>query len=133
MNLFTISHNYRKVQKMAPQIVFRAEFFREEDFYVGVAPELCVSSFGETLEEAERSLKEAVEAFLEGCKAMGTLEEVLEGGRVCKEGASVVSLATCKGRITDRIDVKTENHPHCLSKVGKSVRIGWFHGQATEG
>ncbi|MCD6169642.1 MAG: type II toxin-antitoxin system HicB family antitoxin [Candidatus Latescibacteria bacterium] len=71
---------------MARQIVFRAEFFREGDLYVGLAPELCVSSFGETLEEAERSLEEAVEAFLEECKAMGTLEEVLEEAGFAKKG-----------------------------------------------
>lgn len=62
---------------MAPRIVFRAEFFREDDLYIGLAPELDVSSFGESLEEAKRSLEEAVLAFVEECEAMGTLEEVL--------------------------------------------------------
>ncbi len=62
---------------MAPRIVFRAEFFREDDLFVGLAPELDVSSFGERLEEAKRSLEEAVLAFVEECEAMGTLEEVL--------------------------------------------------------
>jgi len=63
---------------MAQRIVFRAEFFQEGGLYVGIAPELEVSSFGETLEGAKRSLREAVEAFIEQCAAMGTLEEVLE-------------------------------------------------------
>jgi predicted RNase H-like HicB family nuclease len=63
---------------MATRIVFRAEFFREGDLYAGLAPELDVSSFGETIEEAKRSLQEAVEAFIEECEAMGTLVEVLE-------------------------------------------------------
>lgn len=62
---------------MARQIVFRAEFFREDDLFVGLAPELDVSSFGERLEEAKRSLEEAAQAFVEECEAMGTLEEVL--------------------------------------------------------
>jgi len=62
---------------LAPRIVFRAEFFREDDLFVGLAPELDVSSFGERLEEAKRSLEEAVLAFVEECEAMGTLEEVL--------------------------------------------------------
>ncbi len=62
---------------MAPRIVFRAEFFREDDLFVGLAPELDISSFGESLEEAKRSLEEAVLAFVEECEAMGTLEEVL--------------------------------------------------------
>ena len=62
---------------MTKRVVFRAEFFRENDLYVGIAPELDVSSFGESLEEAKRSLEEAVLAFVEECEAMGTLEEVL--------------------------------------------------------
>lgn len=63
---------------MAAQVVYRTEFFREQDLYVGLAPELNVSSFGATLEEAKHSLEEAVEAFLEECRLQGTLEEVLE-------------------------------------------------------
>ena len=71
---------------MAQQIVFRAEFFRERDLYVGLAPELNVSSFGETLDEAKKSLKEAVEGFLEECETMGTFEEVLEEAGFEKKG-----------------------------------------------
>ena len=63
---------------MQQRIVVRAEIFREGDLYVGVCPDLDVSSFGETIEEARRSLREALEAFLEECEAMGTLVEVLE-------------------------------------------------------
>jgi len=43
-----------------------------------LAPELNVSSFGKTLEEAKHSLEETVEAFLEECRLQGTFEEVLE-------------------------------------------------------
>ncbi len=63
---------------MAQQIVFRAEYFREGDLYVARAPELDVSSFGETLDEAKASLQEAVEAFLEECESMGSFEQVME-------------------------------------------------------
>lgn len=59
------------------QFDFRIEIFKEDGQYVGVAPELNVSSFGDTKEEAKQSLKEAVELFLEECQRMGTLEEVL--------------------------------------------------------
>lgn len=71
---------------MARRVVFRAEFFKEGDLYVGLVPELDVSSFGESLKEAKVSLKEAVEAFLEECEAMGTLEEVLHEAGFNQEG-----------------------------------------------
>ena len=59
-------------------ISVRIEIFKEEDVYVALSPELNVSSFGETVDEAKKSFKEAVEAFVEECQTMGTLEEVLE-------------------------------------------------------
>ncbi|TSC87858.1 MAG: hypothetical protein G01um10147_361 [Microgenomates group bacterium Gr01-1014_7] len=59
------------------QLNFRIEIFKEDGQYVAVAPELNVSSFGSTKKEAKVSLKEAVELFLEECKRMGTLEDVL--------------------------------------------------------
>jgi predicted RNase H-like HicB family nuclease len=56
----------------------RVEIFKEDDVYVALSPELNVSSFGETIDEAKESIKEAVEGFLEECREMGTLNEVLE-------------------------------------------------------
>ena len=73
---------------MAERIVYRAEFFKEGDLYVGLAPELNVSSFGETLEEARQSLQEAVEAFTGACQTMGTFEEVMEESGFTKRGDS---------------------------------------------
>ncbi|MDE2321966.1 MAG: type II toxin-antitoxin system HicB family antitoxin [candidate division NC10 bacterium] len=71
---------------MVHRIVFRTEFFKEGDLYVGLAPELDVSSFGETLEEAKRSIQSAVEAFVDECEAMGTLREVLEEAGFSQKG-----------------------------------------------
>ena len=59
---------------MLNKLIFRAEFFQEDDVYVGLCPELNVSSFGEDIEDAKRSLRDAVEDFLETCEEMGTLE-----------------------------------------------------------
>lgn len=56
----------------------RIEIFKEGDLYVALSPELNVSSFGETIDEAKQSIQEALEAFIEECERMGTLEEVLE-------------------------------------------------------
>jgi predicted RNase H-like HicB family nuclease len=59
-------------------ISIRIEIFKEGDVYVALSPELNVSSFGETIEDAKKSTREAIEAFIEECERMGTLEEVLE-------------------------------------------------------
>ena len=59
---------------MAERIVSRVEFFKEGDLYVGLALELNVSSFGETLDEARQSL--------------GTFEEVMEESGFTKRGDS---------------------------------------------
>jgi predicted RNase H-like HicB family nuclease len=59
-------------------ISVRIEIFKEDDVYVAMSPELNLSSFGDTIEEAKKSFKEAVEAFIEECQGMGTLEDVLE-------------------------------------------------------
>lgn len=56
---------------------FRIELFKESKQYVAIAPELNVSSFGSTQKEAKASLREAVELFLEECKRIGSLEEIL--------------------------------------------------------
>jgi len=59
-------------------ISVRIEIFKEGDVYVALSPELNVSSFGDTIEDAKKSFKEAVGAFIEECHEIGTLEEVLE-------------------------------------------------------
>jgi predicted RNase H-like HicB family nuclease len=59
-------------------IVFNSRTFKEGEVYVSLCPELNVSSFGDSIDEAKASLKEAVEAFIEECEVMGTLEQVLE-------------------------------------------------------
>jgi len=63
---------------MRRQILFTCQLFREGDQVVSLCPELNVSSFGDTPEEAETALYEALSLFLEECERMGTLKEVLE-------------------------------------------------------
>ncbi len=63
---------------MQRQIQFTCQLFREGDQIVSLCPELSVSSFGDTPEEAEAALREAVALFVEECERMGTLSEVLE-------------------------------------------------------
>lgn len=59
------------------KLQYRSEIYPEGNQYVGYCPDLNVSSFGDTPDEAADSLLEAIEAFLEGCELLGTLHEVL--------------------------------------------------------
>ncbi len=70
------------------RISLEVKVFKEGDVYVALCPELNVSSFGEDVESAKESLREALEAFLEECEAMGTLQEVLEDAGFVKEKES---------------------------------------------
>ncbi len=69
----------------------KIEIFKEGDVYVALSPELNVSSFGDTIADAKTSFKEAMEAFIEECRAMGTLEEILEEAGFLKNDNSWVS------------------------------------------
>lgn len=59
-------------------LLIKVEIFKEDDVYVALSPELNVSSFGKTIDEAKESIREAIEGFLEECREMGSLNEVLE-------------------------------------------------------
>ena len=63
---------------MSASITYRVEVFKEEEQYVSLCPELNVSSYGDTEEEAEAALREAVQLFVEQCEEMGALQDVLE-------------------------------------------------------
>ncbi len=63
---------------MRAAVTYRVEVFAEGDQFVGLCPELGVSSFGNTEKEAEDALHEAVRLFMDQCEEMGTLAEVLE-------------------------------------------------------
>lgn len=83
------------------KIVFRAEVFKEGDVYVALCPELNVSSFGDTVDEAKKSLLEAVEGVLEECERMDTVNEVLEeSGFVNKNGTWVIREPIAKETMT---------------------------------
>jgi predicted RNase H-like HicB family nuclease len=72
--------SYKPKQEDLPMhnLNIKVEVFREDDLYVALCPSLNVSSYGESVEEAKKSLIEAVEAFVEECVDMDTLEDVLE-------------------------------------------------------
>lgn len=68
----------RKEPGAVGEIAFTVQVFREGKMFVAHAPELDVSSAGETVEEAKAHLVEAVEAFIEEAHRMGTLADILE-------------------------------------------------------
>ena len=78
-------------EKNMSSITLKVNVFKEGDVYVALCPLLDVSSFGDDIEHAKNSLKEALEAFLEECEAMGTLEEVLEETGFIKKKTTWVS------------------------------------------
>jgi predicted RNase H-like HicB family nuclease len=53
-----------KRRKEIPEIDFTAQVWKEGPTYVGYAPELDVSSCGDSVAEARRRLREAVGLFL---------------------------------------------------------------------
>jgi predicted RNase H-like HicB family nuclease len=66
---------------------FEAEIWPEGGKYVARANPLNVLTCGDTREEAEESLLEAVELYLETADEMGTLEDILsEAGYVPVQG-----------------------------------------------
>jgi len=75
-------------EKRMSIISLELKVFKEGGAYVALCPELNVSSFGDDIENAKVSLREALEAFLEECEAMGTLQEVLEDAGFVKEKES---------------------------------------------
>jgi predicted RNase H-like HicB family nuclease len=67
------------------KISLKIEIFKEGDVYVALSPELNISSFGDTIEDAKKSVKEAIIAFIDECERMGTLKDVLEESGFSKD------------------------------------------------
>lgn len=77
MRIFQHTTDFQ-IRRQAIKIELRINYFEEDGTIVALCPELQVSSFGDTLDEAEKSIKEALDLFLEGCETLGTINEVLE-------------------------------------------------------
>ena len=57
---------------------FTSVIWKEKEGYVSKCPELGVASVGDTIEDALKNLKEAVELYLENAKELKILNEVEE-------------------------------------------------------
>ena len=72
------------------QVSYTGQLLEEDDQIVALCPELNVSSFGDTPQEALNALQEAVDLFLEECQHMGTLEVVLEEAGYYRESPTTL-------------------------------------------
>ena len=59
------------------QLTYTAQLLKEDDTYVAYAPELDVSSCGDSPDIARHALQEAVTLFLEEAQRSGTLHTIL--------------------------------------------------------
>lgn len=70
----------RILTKRKPQVLnirFTVDVWKEGSAYVAYAPELDVSSCGDSVAEAKARLREAVTLFLEECSRLGNLDAIL--------------------------------------------------------
>jgi len=51
---------------------------KENDQYVAICPEFDVSSFGETVENANENLKEAISLYLEGIEELNIRDQIFK-------------------------------------------------------
>lgn len=75
------------------RVSYTGQLFEEDEQIVALCPELNVSSFGDTPQEALSALQEAVDLFLEECQRMGTLELVLEEAGYRRESPTTLRWA----------------------------------------
>ena len=59
-------------------VPFTVHVFKERSVYVAHAPELDVSTCGDTADEAQQNIKIAVRGFLQTAEERGALKEILE-------------------------------------------------------
>ena len=59
------------------RIVYRIEETRTGTAFEAVCPELVITGFGDTAEEAKSALRRQVAEYLEDCDKLGLLEETL--------------------------------------------------------
>jgi predicted RNase H-like HicB family nuclease len=59
------------------RIVYQIEESQVGNSYMAFCPELVVTGFGNTSEEARESLRREIAAYLEDCEEIGIVDEVL--------------------------------------------------------
>jgi hypothetical protein len=67
----------RKKNSSFDRIVYRIEESRAGTGYEAVCPELVITGFGDTADEAKNALRRQVAEYLEDCEKMEALDETL--------------------------------------------------------
>ena len=62
---------------MKDRVIYQIEESRYGTAYQAVCPELTITAFGDTAEEARNALRKQVAEYLEDCHNLGALDEVL--------------------------------------------------------
>jgi predicted RNase H-like HicB family nuclease len=75
-----------RAKRPTPKVTFSLQVWKEEGVYVAYAPELDVSSCGDSVREARKRLRDAVALFLEEAAHQGTLKEILSESGFEKRG-----------------------------------------------
>jgi predicted RNase H-like HicB family nuclease len=77
-----------KKKMHVPDIRFTVQVWKENGKYVAYAPELDLSSFGNSVPHAKARLREAVALFLEGAARLGTLKDILSEAGFERHGST---------------------------------------------
>ncbi len=88
---------------MAMNLTTRALYFRDGKNVIVLSPELGVTSWGTSVDDATRNLKEAVKLYCETARDQNELEDVLEEAGYQHEGTMWVPPA-----LVDQQDVEVE-------------------------
>ncbi len=59
------------------KIVYQIEESRQGDNFLAYCPELVITAFGDTPEDARNSLRSEIADYLEDCEKLGILDDVL--------------------------------------------------------
>jgi hypothetical protein len=77
------------------RIVYQIEETRSGKTYAAFCPELVITGFGDSAEDAREVLRREISAYLEDCEALGILDEVLiEAGFYDNDEVWMSSLVT---------------------------------------
>ena len=73
------------------RILYQIEESRSGKVFQAFCPELVITAFGDTAEQAREALRSQVATYLEDCDDLGTLEEVLIEAGFYHDGEAWVS------------------------------------------